>query len=114
MTCNRKDICYNYPKDCQLCQITSDVMNNYPCFQDKKMFEVEKKENNIDNSHIEEILSNGKRCLEIFFGERHEEECLQCPYKDKGVDCVFYLIAEQEKILNQYSKKDEGGKNDGL
>lgn len=63
----------------------------------------------MDNSQIETILANGKRCLEIFFGKRLEEECLQCPYKDKGVDCVFSLIAEQDKILKQYSKKDEKG-----
>ena len=35
MNCNRKDICYHYPKHCELCQATSDVVNTYPCFQDK-------------------------------------------------------------------------------
>ena len=35
MNCNRKDICYHYPKHCELCQATSDVVNHYPCFQDK-------------------------------------------------------------------------------
>ena len=35
MNCNRKDICYNYPKHCELCQATSDMVNCYPCFQDK-------------------------------------------------------------------------------
>lgn len=35
MNCNRKDICYNYPKHCALCQATSDMVNCYPCFQDK-------------------------------------------------------------------------------
>ena len=38
--CNRKDICYNYPKHCELCQATSDVVNTYPCFQDKDIVEV--------------------------------------------------------------------------
>ena len=55
----------------------------------------------IDNLFMQTILSNSKRCLEIFSGERPDEECLQCPYKDKGVDCVFYLIEEQNKILKQ-------------
>lgn len=40
MTCNRKDICYNYPKHCELCQATSDMVNCYPCFQDKDIVEV--------------------------------------------------------------------------
>lgn len=38
--CNRKDICYNYPKHCELCQATSDMVNCYPCFQDKDIVEV--------------------------------------------------------------------------
>ena len=38
--CNRKDICYHYPKHCELCQATSDVVNTYPCFQDKDIVEV--------------------------------------------------------------------------
>ena len=40
MNCNRKDICYNYPKHCELCQATSDMLNCYPCFQDKDIVEV--------------------------------------------------------------------------
>lgn len=40
MTCNRKDICYNYPKHCELCKATSDMVNCYPCFQDKDIVEV--------------------------------------------------------------------------
>lgn len=40
MNCNRKDICYNYPKHCELCQATSDMVNCYPCFQDKDIVEV--------------------------------------------------------------------------
>lgn len=38
--CNRKNICYNYPKHCELCQATSDMVNCYPCFQDKDIVEV--------------------------------------------------------------------------
>jgi len=38
--CNRKDICYNYPKHCDLCITTSDSVNCYPCFQDKDIVEV--------------------------------------------------------------------------
>lgn len=38
--CNRKDICYNHPKHCELCQATSDMVNCYPCFQDKDLVEV--------------------------------------------------------------------------
>ena len=38
--CNRNDICYHYPKHCELCQATSDVVNTYPCFQDKDIVEV--------------------------------------------------------------------------
>ena len=38
--CNIKDICYNYPKHCALCQATSDMVNHYPCFQDKDIVEV--------------------------------------------------------------------------
>lgn len=38
--CNRKDICYNHPKHCELCQVTSDMVNCYPCFQDKDIVEV--------------------------------------------------------------------------
>lgn len=40
MTCNRKEICYHYPKHCELCQATSDVVNHYPCFKDKDIVEV--------------------------------------------------------------------------
>ena len=35
MSCNRKDICSNYPSKCDLCRATSDVVVYYPCFQDK-------------------------------------------------------------------------------
>ena len=38
--CNRKDICYNYPKHCELCQATSEMVNCYPCFQDKDIVKV--------------------------------------------------------------------------
>ena len=62
----------------------------------------------LDNSHLQTILSNSKRCLEIFFGERPDEECLQCPYRDKGVDCVFSLIEEQDKILRLLKKEIHG------
>jgi hypothetical protein len=38
--CNRKDICYHYPNHCDLCRATSDIVNNYPCFQDRDLVEV--------------------------------------------------------------------------
>lgn len=40
MVCNRKEICFNYPNECGICNASSDVLNNYPCFQNKDKVEV--------------------------------------------------------------------------
>ena len=40
MICKFKEICFNYPSECELCNATSDIVNNYPCFQNKDIVEV--------------------------------------------------------------------------
>ena len=40
MICKFKEICFNYPSKCELCNATSDIVNNYPCFQNKDIVEV--------------------------------------------------------------------------
>lgn len=38
--CSRKDMCYHYPSKCDLCNAISDIINHYPCFQDKDIVKV--------------------------------------------------------------------------
>ena len=40
MDCNHKNTCYNFPNKCAQCNAISDVMNNYPCLQEKDIVEV--------------------------------------------------------------------------
>lgn len=97
--------------ECQKCYMRSPSME-VDEDNEKHFLELWNSRPTMDNSHIEAILANGKRCLEIFYGERPDEECLQCPYRDKCVDCVFSLIEEQDKILRLLKNKYAEGEQD--
>ena len=38
--CKKKDECHNYPRECDLCIISSDSVNPHPYFEDRDLVEV--------------------------------------------------------------------------
>lgn len=40
MECQHKNICFNYPNECDKCRAMSDVVKHYPLLQEKDLVEV--------------------------------------------------------------------------
>lgn len=88
MECTRKHICYHYPSKCDLCATTSDIINCYPCFQDKDIVGV-------------------VRCKDCKFSEHwkgDELEC-RCPHTPWATD--EYAIITKANDFCSYGERSE-------